>query len=257
MTRRISELFLLLFAFTALTALMFWQVLPHLSSSLLGPPEDNLQDFWNSWYAAKGHQGAFFFTHLIRAPEGVSLYYHSFAYPQIFAVWLLSKLFGAALPTLVLLQNLTILASFPLAAIGGFYLCRHVSGSTVGALIGAFIFAFNPWHVAQAMHHAHVAGIEFLPFFALCYLVALERRSYAWLAGAIVFFAFSALSCWYYLFYCFYFLCFHLLYLRISQASLAARLVPHRAGAHTCRRGAYALPPHPAHADERTDRQRL
>ena len=99
-TRRTAEFLLLLAAYTALTALFFWPVLPHLSAVLLGPAEDNLQDFWNSWYAAKGHQGAFFFTHLIRAPEGVSLYYHSFAYPQIFAVWSLSKIFGTTLPVL-------------------------------------------------------------------------------------------------------------------------------------------------------------
>jgi hypothetical protein len=215
--RRPAEFLVVLAAFTALTALFFLQVLPHLSSMLLGPPEDNLQDFWNSWYAAQGHQGDFFFTRLIRAPEGVALYYHSFAYPQIFAVWALSKSFGTSLPILVLLQNLTILASFPLAGTGAFYLCRHLSGSRLGAAAGGFIFAFSPWHVAQAMHHAHVAGIEFLPFFVLCYLLALDRKSYRWLLGAMVFFSLSALSCWYYLFYCFYFIGFHLLYLRVHE----------------------------------------
>jgi hypothetical protein len=215
--RHVAEFLVLLIAFTALTAIVFWQVLPHLSSALLGPPEDNLQDFWNSWYAAQGHHGAFFFTRLIRAPEGVSLYYHSFAYPQLVAIWGLSKIFGASLPVLVLLQNLTILATFPLAGVGGFYLCRHLSGSAAGAAAGGFIFAFSPWHIAQAMHHAHVAGIEFLPFFVLCYLLAMERKNYGWLGGAIIFYALSALSCWYYLFYCLYFLAFHLLYLRVHE----------------------------------------
>jgi hypothetical protein len=215
--RRAAETLLLLAAFAALTALFFRQVLPDLSSALIGPPEDNLQDFWNSWYAVQPHDHGFFFTRLIRAPEGVSLIYHSFAYPQIFAVWLLSRLFGTDLPTLVLLQNLTNLASFPLAATGAYYLCRHLGGGRIGSAAGGFIFAFNPWHIAQVMHHAHVAGIEFLPLFALCYLLALERRSYGWLGGAIIFYALSALSCWYYLFYCLYFLAFHLLYLRVHE----------------------------------------
>jgi hypothetical protein len=207
----------MLAGYAALTALFFWQVLPHLSSALLGPPEDNFQDFWNSWYAAKGHQGAFFFTNLIRAPEGVSLYYHSFAYPQVFAVWGLSRIFGTSLPMLILLQNLTNLASFPLAATGAFYLCRYLRAGLLGAAAGGFIFAFNPWHIAQAMHHAHVAGIEFLPCFVLCYLQALKRESYRWLAAAVLFYALSALSCWYYLFYGLYFLAFHILYLRVHR----------------------------------------
>ena len=216
-TRRVAVFVVVLFGYAALTALFFWQVLPHLSSALLGPPEDNLQDFWNSWYAAKGHGDAFFFTHLIRAPEGAALYYHSFAYPQIFAVWALSRFLGTSLSTLTLLQNLTTLASFPLAGVGAFYLCRYLRADLLGAAAGGFIFAFNPWHVAQAMHNAHVAGIEFLPFFTLCYLSALKHRSYRWLAAAILFYALSALSSWYYLFYGLYFLAFHILYLRVHR----------------------------------------
>src|SRR5262249_26082732 len=33
------------------TAALFWPWMIHLSTALIGPPEDNLQDFWNSWYA--------------------------------------------------------------------------------------------------------------------------------------------------------------------------------------------------------------
>ena len=83
--------------------------------------------------------------------------------------------------------------------------------------MGGFIFAFSPWHIAQAMHHAHVAGIEFLPFYVLCYLLALNHESYRWLTSAILCCALSALSCWYYLFYWLYFLLFHFLYLRVHR----------------------------------------
>jgi hypothetical protein len=199
----------MLAGFTALTALLFAPILSQMSTALLGPPEDNLQDFWNSWYATTGHgAGDFFFTRLIRFPEGVSLVYHSFAYPQVAAVWLLSTMFGRDIATLTLLQNLTILASFPLGAVGAYYLCRHLSGSEAGGALGGFVFAFNPWHVEQAMHHAHVASIEFLPFFALSYLLARERKSWKWLAAAALFYTLSALCCWYFLFYGLYFLIF-------------------------------------------------
>jgi hypothetical protein len=54
-------------SFTVLTAMLFAPILNQMSTSLLGPPEDNLQDFWNSWYATIGwHGGPFFFTNLIR-----------------------------------------------------------------------------------------------------------------------------------------------------------------------------------------------
>ncbi|MBN9588918.1 MAG: hypothetical protein BGN85_02155 [Alphaproteobacteria bacterium 64-11] len=211
---------LVLVGFSLLTALWFWPLMPHLSGALLGPPEDNMQDFWNSWHTAKAagwHD--FFHTRQIRFPEGTPLYYHSFAYPQVFAVAFLARLFGNSFATLVTLHNLTLLASFPLAAMGAFYLARHLiedrPGRDLGAAAAGFIFAFNPWHVAQAMHHAHVSTIQFLPLFVLCYLVALKRRSLRLLGLAALLDALSALSCWYFFFYLFYFMAFHLLYLRI------------------------------------------
>jgi hypothetical protein len=208
--------------FILLTAIFFWPVLAQLSSVLIGPPEDNMQDFWNSWHTAMaGGWGDFIFTTQIHFPEGTPLTYHSFAYPQVFAVALLAKLFGTEFATLVTLQNLTLLASFPLAAVGAFFLARHLLDEAEGrdgaAVVAGFIFAFNPWHVAQVMHHAHVATIQFLPLFVLFYLLALERRSFRWLAGAAAMQALSALSCWYFLFYTIYFMAFHLVYLRMRN----------------------------------------
>ena len=200
--------------YAIVTAVFFWTLQPYLNSALLGPPEDNLQDLWNSWYAAVGHTkgSGFFFTDLIKFPEGTTLYYHSIAYPQVFLVWLGTKFFGTSLPTVLLLQNLVILLSFPLAGTGAFCLAYHLTRNTWGALLGGFVFAFNPSHVEHAMHHLHVASIQFIPFFVLSYLLALEKKSTAWLAIAVVFYALSALSCWYYLFYCGYFLAFHTIY---------------------------------------------
>ena len=220
LSRPLLRLLLVLGGFTLLTVLFFWPWLAQLSSALIGPPEDNMQDFWNSWHvvhAKSWHD--LLFTSAIRFPEGTSLAYHSFAWPQVFVVALLARLFGDSFATIVTLQNLTLLASFPLAAAAMFYLARHLlgQGRDLGAAVAGFVFAFNPWHVAQVMHHAHVSGIEFLPLFVLFYLRALETKNWLWLAGAAVMQALSALSCWYFLFYTLYFFAFHLLYLRLSQ----------------------------------------
>jgi hypothetical protein len=220
LSKPLLRLLLVLGGFTVLTVLFFWPWLAQLSSALIGPPEDNMQDFWNSWHVAHAQSWRdLFFTDTIRFPEGTSLAYHSFAWPQVFAVALLARLFGDSFAAIVTLQNLTLLASFPLAAAAMFYLARHLlgEGRDLGAAVAGFVFAFNPWHVAQVMHHAHVSGIEFLPLFVLLYLRALEQPNWRWLAGAAIMQALSALSCWYFLFYTFYFFAFHLLYLRLSQ----------------------------------------
>jgi len=205
-------------AFAVLTCLFFWPWMDHLSTSLIGPPEDNMQDFWNSWYAVVASDPShFFYTKLIRFPEGTGLLYHSFFYPQIFVLVPLTKLLGTDRATLILLQNLTMLLSFPLAGTGAFYLVRHFVKANAAALVGGFVFAFNPSHVAHAMHHIGVSSIGFMPFFAFAYLKALERKSVPWLCAACVFYALSALSSWYNVFYVAYFIVFHAIYLGVRD----------------------------------------
>lgn len=204
--------------FTLLTAVLFWPWLAHLSSQLIGPPEDNLQDFWNSWYVAVAADYRHFFsTTLIRFPEGTSLSYHSFAYPQVFAVAVLARLFGSSHAMLLALHNLTLLASFPLAGTGAFLLLRRFTADMLASLVGGYVFAFSPWHVQQVMHHAHVSEIGFIPFFVFAYLEAVQRKSLVWLSAAIAFYALSALSSWYYLFYLAFFLLFHTAYQAIRD----------------------------------------
>jgi hypothetical protein len=157
---------------------------------------------------------------MIRFPEGTPLYYHSFAYPKVFAVALLSKVTGTQLPSLLLLQNISLLISFPLAGVGAFYLVQHFTQNWVGALIGGFVFAFNPSHVAHVMYHAGVSSIEFIPFFVLSYLVAIERKNIIWLGLAIAFYVLNALCCWYYLFYIAYFIVFHTVYTAIRNRAV-------------------------------------
>lgn len=207
----------ILAVFAFVTLVFFWQWIPYLDSALIGPPEDNMQDFWNTWYASVARDSDFFFTELLRFPEGTPLYYHSFTYPKVLAIAMLSKVVGTDLSTLILLQNLSLLVSFPVAALGAFYLVRHFTGGVAGAWIGGFVFAFNPSHVQHVLHHAHVSSIEFIPFFVLSYLLALERRSALWLGLAIAFYALSALSSWYHLFYLAYFIGFHALYTSIRE----------------------------------------
>ena len=194
-------------AFFLVSLVVFRPWLTHFSTVLIGPPEDNMQDFWNVWYTVRARH--FFETALVRFPEGALLNFHSFCYPYVFAVAVLSHFIGHDRESLVWLNNASLFISFPLAGTGAFYLVRRYAPSDAAALPGGYVFAFNPAHLAQLMHHAHVTHIEFLPPFVLAYVSAIERKSKAWLIAAAVFGALSALCCWYYLFYAVYFMIFH------------------------------------------------
>lgn len=208
--------------YTALTVFVFRNFIPHFDSALIGPPEDNMQDFWNTWYAASQVRSFhdLLYTKLLRFPEGTTLYYHSFSYPKIFLARIFGALFGTHLTSLIGFENLLLLISFPVSAIGAFYLMRHFTRDVIGALIGGAIFAFNPSHIAHVAHHMHVSSIEFIPFFAWTYILALERQRWIFVLLSTLCIALSALSSWYYLFYCLYFMLFYYVFLAIKQKRL-------------------------------------
>ncbi len=201
---------------------------PQFTTTLIGPPGDNMQDFWNTWYSQKmldTNPRGFFHTRIIRYPEGVSLYYQSFAYSDLLAIFAIRKLLAlpADVRTLAGLHNGALLASFYLSALGAFYLARRFTRNTISALLAGFIFGFSPFHVAHLLQHMHVATIQFIPFFLLCFFRTLDTGRALDLAGSIFFYFLSAISCWYYLFYIAYFLLFYYLYQAIVQKRMFLR----------------------------------
>jgi hypothetical protein len=196
--------------FAVVSVLFFWPWISNLSTNLIGPAEgDTFNDFWNVWYVTVASGSDFYTTNLIRYPEGTTLYYQGFAYPQLAAIWVISKIVGTNHASLITLKNIAVLLSFPLAGVGAFLLVRRFVGSFWPSLGGAFVFAFNPWHVEQAMVHAGISDIVYIPLFVFFYLEALEKRSVAWLCAAVAAYVVAALSSWYYFVYLGFFIVFH------------------------------------------------
>ncbi len=85
-----------------------------------------------------------------------------------------TDLTGAAIARVtgaVAAYNWLVLLSFPLSAAAAYLLARHLALPRGGALFAALLFAFSPFHVAQAAYHPHVAQTQWLPL----YLLALWR----------------------------------------------------------------------------------
>jgi hypothetical protein len=73
--------------------------------------------------------------------------------------------------------NILIILSFPLAGLLMFLLIYYITGSTLGSLIGAFIYAFSPWHVARAYNQVSLAMIYVLPLFLIAVIYLWRKRS--------------------------------------------------------------------------------
>src|SRR5262249_26643387 len=197
--------------------LYFSWIFPHLTSSLLGPPEDNLQDLWNTWYSQKVfpfNLRGFYFTRSIFYPEGATLIYHSFSYSNLLLIYVIRTLFGlsSSINALVGLNNVMILLSFFLSALGAFYLAKYITSNFVASLIAGFIFAFSPFHIAHSQHHMHVATVQYIPWFVLFFLKYTKEKTSLQLFGAVIFFVLGALSSFYYLVYNLFFIGLYYIY---------------------------------------------
>jgi hypothetical protein len=193
---RASEIALALLVYAFLAIAFFYRVIPHISSQLIGPPEDNMQHVWDLWFARNATGGISGFLHTTRIfyPEGTSLLFHPFSWFNL----LLASTIGLPL-TPVAAYNLLILFTFALSGVGAFLLIRHLTHDTAAALLGGFVFAFNPSHFGHALHQIEIASIQFIPFFVLFYLKVLEMRTTSNVVWATAFFLLNSLCSWYYM----------------------------------------------------------
>lgn len=198
-------------SYTVLTLMFFYPCLGQLSSCLIGPAEDNMQHFWDLWWMqqAASHQGVtLHYTNHVFYPEGTSLLFHTFSFYNIFLSLALNRIFS-----LVLTYNLLILSTFPIAGIGAFLLVRYLTRDSWAALAGGFIFAFNHFHFAHALHHLEIASLQFIPFYVLNVIKAMKGHARRDLLLASVFFLLNAACSWYYLNFAFNFLVLSYVYL--------------------------------------------
>jgi hypothetical protein len=213
--------------------LFFSPTFGEFTTALIGPPEDNMQDLWNTWYsqlALASDPRQFFFTRALFFPEGTSLVYHSFSYVSLIGIFVLRSLLGLSLSldVLVGLHNFMLLLPYYFGAMGAFILTWKFTQHFLSSLVGGYIFAFSPFHFAHTLHHMGVSTIQFIPFFVFYTLQYLERPLVKFYVGSVMFFVLGALSSWYYLVYNTYFLLFCYTYgvLRQRTPLVKAALVP-------------------------------
>ena len=111
-----------------------------------------------------------------------------------------TDLTGAAIARVtgpVAAYNWIVLLSFPLSAAAAYLLARHLLLPPPGALLAAALFAFSPFHIAQAAYHPHIAQTQWLPLYFLALWRCLDKASTAAVAFLIAATALVTLSNFY------------------------------------------------------------
>jgi hypothetical protein len=200
--------FLVLAGYLLLTLVLTYPIALDLFTKVPGGG-DAWQHVWNLWWVKRAVLNLQnpYHTSLIYYPDGVNLYFHTLV--------LTAGLMGIPLQLaglgLIPTYNLLILLGFLLGAYGAYLLCHYLTGHVWASFVGGFIFAFAPYHFAHLLGHLNLASLQWIPFYVLLLLKALDppstsahttlrtqRSALVYAAGAGVLLAVNAYTDWLY-----------------------------------------------------------
>ena len=231
----------LLGLFSGLTLLLTWPVARYAGEAIPGDAFDGWQNLWNLWWvrtALLEQHTHPFFTSMLYAPSGVSLWFQTL---NIFnglvslPVQLAANAYWA--------YNAVVLFSFTLAGYGATLLALHVLSSAgartvtpggrarlwMGAILAGMVYTFSPFHFAHLLGHMQVFSLEFIPFYVLYLLRALPsgaaklRRHDALLAA--LFLILAGLCDWYFVLYLGLFTILYVIWLLVRRRLRRTHLV--------------------------------
>jgi hypothetical protein len=170
-------------AYLFITIFMTWPSILHLTDGVPGDGFDGWQNLWNLWWVKQAilEQGANpYFTTLVDAPNGVSLFFHTL---NIFnGLWTLPiQLNFGLMPA----YHAVALFSFVMAGYGGYLLALHSlsqfhptgAGLRPAAFVGGLVFTMSPFHLAHLLGHMQVFSMVWPPFYGLWLLLTLQPWS--------------------------------------------------------------------------------
>jgi hypothetical protein len=160
--------------YTALTVMLTYPVVLKLSSEVPGGG-DAWANIWNLWWVKQAlldrHVNPFH-TDMLYYPGGVNLYLHTLTLSAgLISIPLQSLGFN-----LIATYDLVLLLSFVLAGYGAFLLCHYLTANRWASFVGGAIFTFSPYHFAHLLGHMNLVSLQWIPFYVLVLLRALDSR---------------------------------------------------------------------------------
>lgn len=186
---------IVLLTYTLLTALMTWPLVTHLTNAIPGDSFDGWQNYWNLWWVKTALLDGLrspFVTDLLYYPTGVNLYFHTLnpfnglltlpvqlsaglipAYNAVvFFSWVMGG-YGVYLLTSWLLRSRYSLLSAPQRLSN----LHSPISIDLSAFLAGLIFTFSPFHMAHLLGHMQVMSLQWIPFYVLYLLPALEQSA--------------------------------------------------------------------------------
>ncbi|MBN2188900.1 MAG: hypothetical protein JW699_05560 [Chitinispirillaceae bacterium] len=151
---------------------VFFSLVPscarHFSSRFFADTFDGLQNVWNLWWvnhAVSRLCQSPWFTDYLHFPDGISLVGQTLNPFNGFIGIALQRFLSLAQT-----YNTILVFSFVMGGMTAFWLCRELTGSYAGSIIGGAVFTFSNFHFMHAEGHLQLVSLEWLPLFVLWWI---------------------------------------------------------------------------------------
>ncbi|MCL5428168.1 MAG: hypothetical protein M1321_03220 [Candidatus Marsarchaeota archaeon] len=174
--------------YLAIALVMFWGITQDAPQILPNSAGVSYQGAWGLWWVDYAtfvlHQNPYF-SNFILYPIGANLARQGIAPVAAMLTWPLQQV------SLALAYNVLLFLGFALSGLFMYMLAAYIVKNRYAAFVAGLIFAFAPVHIAQSYTGLRWASVEFMPLFALLFLMAVReaRNKYrnSVLAGAAFF----------------------------------------------------------------------
>ena len=177
-----------LVGYLVLTLIMTFPLVTEFSTAIPGDGFDGWQNYWNLWWVKKALLDLGtnpFFCDYVYYPTGASLYFHTLNIFNGLLTVPVQALFGWTVA-----YNFAVVFSFVVGGYGTYLLVYWLGvgsssrpsscsgqGSLQGrlaAFVAGLVFTFSPYHFAHLLGHMQLISLEWLPFYVLFTVKALN-----------------------------------------------------------------------------------
>jgi hypothetical protein len=163
--------------YLALTLIMTFPLATEFTTAIPGDGFDGWQNYWNLWWVKKALLDLGtnpFFCDYVYYPTGASLYFHTLNIFNGLFTMPIQAIFG-----LTVAYNFVVVFSFVAGGYGIYLLVYRFGAGKLAAFVAGLVFTFSPYHFAHLLGHMQLISLEWLPFYVLFTVKALDRSQTA------------------------------------------------------------------------------
>jgi hypothetical protein len=149
-----------------------YPLIKQFNTSFLGDSQDVHQNVWSLWWfqqAVDSKELGLWFTNMLYAPQGETLYTHALSPLNGALAYPLQKHFPWHI-----VYNLLIVFNFVASGLAMFWLAFYYTKRYLPSLLSGFLFTFSAYHFMHSRGHIEMAAMQWLTLFVLSFVWLLD-----------------------------------------------------------------------------------